>query len=238
MRFRATERAWPPAWGSSPPDSVACALRLPRRPLRATSRGGPAREDARSSRGCSWPPLGSRAASRDATRMAERGRRADAGGADASVGVGPTVRIAAFNVHRFFDTVCDSAACGGSNYEELPSPEEFSARASQLAAAIASLNAGVVLVEEVESQASLDALRTRLPGLPWAVLGETGCPRLRGRGRALRLAHHPGARAPRAGAAASGWLRHHLLARAARGPSGRGGLRGRGLRRPLPFQVE
>ncbi len=95
-------------------------------------------------------------------------------GSDASVG--PSVRIAAFNVHRFFDTVCDSGSCGGSNYEELPSPEEFSARASQLAAAITSLNAGVVLVEEVESQASLEALRTRLPGLPWAVLGETGAP--------------------------------------------------------------
>jgi predicted extracellular nuclease len=98
----------------------------------------------------------------------------DAGGPDASVG--PTVRIAAFNVHRFFDTVCDSSACGGSNYEELPSPQEFSERANQLAAAVASLNAGVVLVEEVESQASLEALRTRLPGLPWAVLGETGAP--------------------------------------------------------------
>jgi predicted extracellular nuclease len=96
------------------------------------------------------------------------------GGADASVG--PTVRIAAFNVRRFFDTVCDSSACGGSNYEELPSPQAFSARASQLAAAIASLNADVVLVEEVETQASLEALRERLPGLPWAELGETGAP--------------------------------------------------------------
>jgi predicted extracellular nuclease len=93
---------------------------------------------------------------------------------DASVG--PTVRIAAFNVHRFFDTVCDSPACGGSHYEALPSPQEFSARANQLATAIASLNAGVVLVEEVESQASLKALQARLPGLPWAELGETGAP--------------------------------------------------------------
>ena len=32
------------------------------------------------------------------------------------------LRIAAFNVHRLFDTVCDSAACGGANYEELPTP--------------------------------------------------------------------------------------------------------------------
>lgn len=84
------------------------------------------------------------------------------------------LRIAAFNVKRFFDTVCDSGGCGGSNYEELPSPEQFAARADQLAAAISALKAGVVLVEEVETQACLDALRTRLPDFPHAVLGETG----------------------------------------------------------------
>jgi predicted extracellular nuclease len=98
------------------------------------------------------------------------------GDGGAETPVGPTVRIAAFNVHRLFDTVCDSGACGGSNYEALPSPQEFSAKAQQLATAIASLNAGVVLVEEVETQASLEALRSRLPGLPHVVLGETGTP--------------------------------------------------------------
>ena len=89
---------------------------------------------------------------------------------------GRRVRIAAYNVHRLFDTVCDSDACGGSNYEELPSPTSFALRASQVAGAIASLEAGVVMVEEVESEDALEALRERLPGLPWAVLGETGSP--------------------------------------------------------------
>jgi uncharacterized protein len=87
-----------------------------------------------------------------------------------------TIRIAAFNVGRFFDPVCDSGACGGSHYEALPSPEEFAARARQLAAAISALGAGVVLFSEVESQAALDALQERLPGFPSAVLGETGFP--------------------------------------------------------------
>ncbi|HEX8820723.1 MAG TPA: endonuclease/exonuclease/phosphatase family protein [Archangium sp.] len=103
------------------------------------------------------------------------GQQQDAG-PEVPVPDGRRVRIAAFNVYRLFDTVCDSGACGGSDYEVLPSPEGFSLRASQLAAAIASLEASVVMVEEVETQASLDALRDRLPGLPWAVLGETGAP--------------------------------------------------------------
>lgn len=86
------------------------------------------------------------------------------------------LRIAAFNVHRFFDTICHSGACGGSNFEELPSPEAFDAQAGQLAAAIGALGADVVLLSELETQASLDALKARLPQYPAAVLGETGSP--------------------------------------------------------------
>jgi endonuclease/exonuclease/phosphatase family metal-dependent hydrolase len=87
-----------------------------------------------------------------------------------------TVRIAAFNVHRFFDTVCESSTCGGSAYEELPSPQTFDSRAHRLANAIASLKAGVVLLSEVETQPCLDALQARLPGFSSAVLGELGTP--------------------------------------------------------------
>ncbi len=86
------------------------------------------------------------------------------------------VRIAAFNVHRFFDTLCHSGACGGDNFEELPSPDAFDAQAGQLAAAIGALGAHVVLLSELETQASLDALKARLPQYPAAVLGETGSP--------------------------------------------------------------
>jgi endonuclease/exonuclease/phosphatase family metal-dependent hydrolase len=85
-----------------------------------------------------------------------------------------TVRIAAFNVHRFFDTVCDSGNCGGSAYEELPTSPVFTARAAQLSHAIASMKAGVVLLSEVETQLCLDALQSRLPGFSTAVLGEIG----------------------------------------------------------------
>lgn len=87
-----------------------------------------------------------------------------------------TVRIAAFNVHRLFDTVCESGTCGGSAYEELPSPETFTSRAARLAHAIAALKAHVVLLSEVETQPCLDALQERLPGFSTAVLGEMGTP--------------------------------------------------------------
>ncbi|QDE91308.1 endonuclease [Myxococcus xanthus] len=85
-----------------------------------------------------------------------------------------SVRIAAFNVQRLFDTVCDSDECGGGNYEALPTPSEFGLQADRLASAISRLNADVVLLAEVETQASLDALTSRLPRFGYSELGETG----------------------------------------------------------------
>lgn len=82
--------------------------------------------------------------------------------------------VATFNVHLFFDTVCDSGQCGGGAFEDVYSPAEFTYRADQLAEAIADLQADVVLLQEVESQACLDALLARLPDYPTAYLGETG----------------------------------------------------------------
>nr|WP_228559757.1 MULTISPECIES: endonuclease/exonuclease/phosphatase family protein [unclassified Myxococcus] len=84
------------------------------------------------------------------------------------------MRIAAFNLRRLFDTVCDSGECGGSNYEALPTPSEFGLQADRLASAISRLNADVVLLAEVETQASLDALTSRLPRFGYSELGETG----------------------------------------------------------------
>lgn len=109
----------------------------------------------------------------------------DAGAADVATDMGPAaepvnlrrVRVATFNVHRFFDTVCDSARCGGDAYEELPSPEIFARRADQIAHAIERLDVDVVLLQEVETAASLRALSERLgPAWPTAVLGEIGTP--------------------------------------------------------------
>ncbi|MBN9683641.1 MULTISPECIES: endonuclease/exonuclease/phosphatase family protein [unclassified Corallococcus] len=89
---------------------------------------------------------------------------------------GPRVRIAAFNVHRLFDTVCDTGSCGGGNYEELPTEAEFDAQVTQLGRGITALNADIVLLEEVETQNSLDGLLKKVPQFPHSKLGETYTP--------------------------------------------------------------
>lgn len=93
----------------------------------------------------------------------------------ADVSSGPArFRVATFNTHRFFDTACDSGRCDPGDYEELPTPDQFAAKADQLARAIAALDVDAVALEEVESDACLRALQSRLPGFETAVLGEIG----------------------------------------------------------------
>lgn len=84
----------------------------------------------------------------------------------------PTIRVATFNVRRFFDTVCASETCAPGEYEELPSPAAFEARATEIANAIRTLDADVLALEEVETQACLDALLARID--MHGVLGEIG----------------------------------------------------------------
>jgi endonuclease/exonuclease/phosphatase family metal-dependent hydrolase len=86
------------------------------------------------------------------------------------------IPLATFNVHRFFDTQCDSGSCGPGDYEELPSRTTFEDKARALAEGITKLQAEVVVLQEVESQACLDALGAKLPALPHRHLGETGSP--------------------------------------------------------------
>lgn len=89
----------------------------------------------------------------------------------------PVVRVAAFNVRRFFDTECQSGACGQGDFEALPSQAQFDARAREIAAAIQGLRADVVMLEEIETAACVDALKNALGAeFPTLVLGETGAP--------------------------------------------------------------
>lgn len=87
------------------------------------------------------------------------------------------VRIATFNAHRYFDTVCDTGQCAPGDYEEQPTPEEFARKTAILAFAIARLDADTVLLQEVEDDTALFALRDAL-GPDWrtAVMGETNSP--------------------------------------------------------------
>jgi predicted extracellular nuclease len=87
---------------------------------------------------------------------------------------GTHVRIATFNVRRFFDTVCDSGACSYEDYEALASPASFEERATQIADAIRVLDADLISLQEIETQGCLDALLSRVGDLmPYGVLGET-----------------------------------------------------------------
>lgn len=106
----------------------------------------------------------------------------DAGVADAALEPPPIptnfpgIPVATFNVHRFFDTQCDSGSCGPGDYEELPSRTAFEDKARALADGITKLRAEVVVLQEVENEACLDALGAKLPGLPHRHIGETGAP--------------------------------------------------------------
>lgn len=86
---------------------------------------------------------------------------------------GTVVRVATFNVRRFFDTVCESGSCNEEDYEEQASTEYFNARADQLADAIRELDADVISLQEIETKACLDAVLARLTDvMPYGVLGE------------------------------------------------------------------
>ncbi len=87
------------------------------------------------------------------------------------------LRAATFNTHLFFDTTCDSGRCGAGDFEQAPTPQAFALRAESLAAAIRSLGADVVALQEIETQGCLDALAAHLKDVyPTVVLGETGLP--------------------------------------------------------------
>lgn len=85
------------------------------------------------------------------------------------------VRVATFNTRLFFDTVCQSGACASTDFEQQSTQAAFDARATQLADAIAALDADLVALQELETQACLDALLARLTAkYPHGVLGEIG----------------------------------------------------------------
>lgn len=82
------------------------------------------------------------------------------------------VTIATWNVRFFYDDVCDLGTCGPDTREELPSTQEFQARAAEIADAIERIDADVILLQEVETQACLDAVAAQLDGTWQLVMGE------------------------------------------------------------------
>jgi uncharacterized protein len=84
------------------------------------------------------------------------------------------VKVATFNVKQFFDTNCDSGRCTAQSFELLPTSSEFDAKSRQLVQGITSLNADVVLLQEIETELCLNALKELLGDrYQTAFLGET-----------------------------------------------------------------
>lgn len=126
------------------------------------------------------------------------------------------LRAATFNTRLFFDPRCDSGQCAAGDFEQVPTPAAFARRAAELAAAIRSLRADVVALQEIESQESLDALRGHLGDLyPTAVLGETGLPgsidvAVLGSGATLLVRRHRDQRLTRPDGSATSFTRELL----------------------------
>lgn len=105
---------------------------------------------------------------------------ADAGadGSSSDGGRAGAIRVANFNVRRYFDTVCQSGNCTGTGFEDVVTQAAFDARTEQLAKAVALIDPDIITLEEVETEGCLDALAAKLASMgktyPLVHLGETG----------------------------------------------------------------
>ena len=85
------------------------------------------------------------------------------------------IRIATYNTHLFFDTVCDSGECGYDDFEDQLSLSAYGAKVRDVAESIEILDADIVLVQEIETADCLDDLAEELADrYPVAYLGEIG----------------------------------------------------------------
>ncbi len=105
------------------------------------------------------------------------GSSGSSGGIDS--GKSSSLRVANFNVRRFFDAVCQSNDCTSpTSFEEVVTQAAFDARVAQLADAIAKIDPDIITLEEVETEGCLDALAAKLAAngktYPLVHLGETG----------------------------------------------------------------
>lgn len=84
------------------------------------------------------------------------------------------LRVAALNVRRLFDSVCDSGNCGKGEFEAVATEAQIASRVAQISERLRFLNADVIMLEEIETAPLLDAIAAQMPGYPTHVLGETG----------------------------------------------------------------
>ena len=128
---------------------------------------------------------------------------------------GRTFRIATFNVRRFFDTVCNSGNCDGDAFESVNSEAEFNFKANQLTTAIDNLGADAIMLQELETQACLDAIMERTTVFDFGELGETGGTgsldvAVLSRGERTKVVSHKGVQLARPGGGTTSFTRDFL----------------------------
>ncbi|MFB6263752.1 MAG: endonuclease/exonuclease/phosphatase family protein [Bradymonadaceae bacterium] len=94
---------------------------------------------------------------------------------DTQVPDGPRIRVATFNTHLLFDTVCDSGDCQGDAFEDRPSQFQYRKDVERVADAIRQLNADLVFLQEIEKRQILEDIQSKV-GYPGIAFGETGRP--------------------------------------------------------------
>jgi len=85
------------------------------------------------------------------------------------------ISIVTWNVHNLFDTVCDSGACGNTDYEKVYTANYYKGKLSTTASGLRMLNADIVMLQEIEKESCLtDLLNQYLKQYPYYVFGEHG----------------------------------------------------------------
>ncbi len=83
-----------------------------------------------------------------------------------------TVRIVTFNVRKYFDDKCDSGQCGADDFEGVFTGAEFEFRGHQIADALKTLDADIIILQEIETEACIEIIADRL-GFDHIEFGET-----------------------------------------------------------------
>ena len=85
-----------------------------------------------------------------------------------------SVVIGTYNTHLFFDTNCDSQNCSGSDFENLPTNSEYTAKVSDLADSVKEIGADIILLQEIEKDSCLKDLFEKSGDYDEFYLGERG----------------------------------------------------------------
>ncbi|MBR4532625.1 endonuclease/exonuclease/phosphatase family protein [bacterium] len=85
-----------------------------------------------------------------------------------------SVIVGTYNTHLFFDKMCDSGYCSGSDFESVPSDSEYNTKVKDLSDSVKKIGADIILLQEVEKDSCLKDLFEKSGGYDEYYLGEKG----------------------------------------------------------------